>query len=179
VAPDSGLAASGSLGGPFHPGNQVYTLINTGDATLNWMAANMQNWLSLSSSSGALAPGESKTLTVSIEASAALLPVGSYADTVVFTNTSNGQGNSSRNMSLRIRAVPPAQLTLDASANHGQLRLRLTAEPGKLYRIETSTDLQTWTPLFTNTIAADGFFEFTELTSGASAQQYYRAVLMP
>ena len=179
IAPDSGLSASGSSGGPFNPDTQVYTLINTGDATLLWNVTKTQPWIGLSSSSGSLAPGASTTLTVSILSEAETLPIGLHEDVVQFVNTSNSLGNDSRNVILRIRDVPPAQLSLDATVESGRLRLRITGQPGKVYRIETSSDLRNWATLFTNTILPDGFFDVTELANGASEPKFYRAVLVP
>lgn len=178
VAPDSGLTSNGTLGGPFNPASQVYTLINTGDATIGWAASTAQNWLTLSESAGTLAAGDSTTVTVLINANAATLEAGSYDAAVAFTNTTNGLGNDARNVALRISPPPPVQLTLEKTLSEGQYRLRVTGEVGKAYRIESSTDLQNWTALFTNAISTTGYFEFTDLASGSLGPKFYRAVLV-
>ena len=102
VTPADGLSTTGSVGGPFTPSSKQYTLTNTGNASINWTAAHgaSVNWVTLSSTSGTLAAGASTTLTVSINSNANSLAGGAYSDTVAFTNTTNGVGNTSRPVSL-------------------------------------------------------------------------------
>ena len=114
VSPGSGLTSSGPAGGPFSPNTQNYNLTNSGGATLNWTATKTANWLTLSASAGTLAPGSNATVTVSLNANANSLAAGVYSDTVSFTNTSNGAGNTSRSVSLTVQA-PPAVVTGAAS----------------------------------------------------------------
>ena len=106
VTPETGLASSGMRGGPFSPSSQVYTLSNTGAASINWTAAKTQTWVSLSSTAGALNAGQSATVTVSINSGANSLASGNYSDTVTFTNTTNGSGNTTRGVSLTVNAGP-------------------------------------------------------------------------
>jgi hypothetical protein len=105
VTPLLGLTSSGSVGGPFNPSSQVYALTNSGGASLNWTASNTANWLSLSPVSGTLAAGAATTVTVSINANATNLSANSYSDTVGFTNTTNGAGNTTRPASLTVTNV--------------------------------------------------------------------------
>ena len=42
------LTSTGSMGGPFSPANQTYTVSNTGGSNLNWTASNTATWLTLS-----------------------------------------------------------------------------------------------------------------------------------
>lgn len=102
VTPMSGLNSSGPAGGSFSPISQIYTLKNTGDTSLNWTVNKSASWLTLDKTSGMLEPGDSTTVTVSINSNANSLPVGNYSDTVTFTNTTNGQGNTTRIVSLTI-----------------------------------------------------------------------------
>ena len=60
--------------------------------------------MTLSKTSGTLAPGQTDTVAVSINSAADGLAVGSYTDTVSFTNTTNGNGNCSRPVSLTVQA---------------------------------------------------------------------------
>ncbi|MBI2929695.1 MAG: S8 family serine peptidase [Verrucomicrobia bacterium] len=105
LTPAANLAASGNVGGPFAPTSQPYTIANTGSSSLNWAATKTQDWLELSAASGALSPGASTTVTVSLNASAAALPAGSYLDTVSFVNTGNGLGNTTRTVSLAVNGT--------------------------------------------------------------------------
>jgi len=112
VTPASPFSASGSYGGPFSPSSQAYVLNNPGGASLNWTASKSTAWVNLSSTSGALAAGASTTVTVSIDSSANTLVGGVYNDTVAFTNTTNGSGNTTRNVTLTVNRLP-ASVTLD------------------------------------------------------------------
>ncbi|NQU09717.1 M6 family metalloprotease domain-containing protein, partial [bacterium] len=106
VAPSGGLSASGSVGGPFTPTNQVYALTNSGTASLDWAASKNQNWVSLSATNGTLLTGGSTNVTVSINANADGLAAGEYADTVLFTNLTNGAGSTTRAVSLSVTGTP-------------------------------------------------------------------------
>jgi hypothetical protein len=110
VTPPGGLASAGLTGGPFTPDTQAYTLQNTGGVTINWTAVKTQSWVTLSLGAGTLAPGATATITVSINAGANSLPAGTYTDTVTFTNTTNGSGNTTRAVTLTITA--PGALTV-------------------------------------------------------------------
>jgi len=107
VTPADGLASTGGTGGPFSPSSQVYTLTNTGSASLNWTASKAADWLSLSASSGTLAAGAGTNITVSINANANSLAPGSHSDTVSFANTSNGAGSTTRAISLTVTNTEP------------------------------------------------------------------------
>jgi endonuclease/exonuclease/phosphatase family metal-dependent hydrolase len=105
VSPAGGMTSGGHVGGPFNPTNQVYTLANSGDSNLNWSASVAAAWLTLSFTSGTLAPASNTTVTVSLNANANSLPVGSYSDTVVFTNTTNGAGSTTRSVNLTVSST--------------------------------------------------------------------------
>ena len=179
ITPESGLSSSGAQSGPFSPPSQVYTLINTGDATVAWTSINAQNWVTLSATSGSLAPSDSTTVTVSINAFAADLALGNYTDTVIFANTTNGIGNGERKVNLNVGVPEPARLTIETSMLNGQFRLRLTGEAGRDYVIEGSADFIKWTPLVIQTLAADGVFQFTEEGTTELTQRFYRVSLVP
>jgi PKD repeat protein len=104
VTPSATFSAVGPLGGPFNPISQTYTLSNVsgGGASLSWTANNSANWLTLSATSGTLAAGASTYVTALINASANNLPGFGYSDTIGFTNTTNGAGNTNRAVSLNV-----------------------------------------------------------------------------
>jgi len=62
-------------------------------------------WVSLSATSGTLAPGAATTVTVSINEAANNLSAGDYSDSVTFTNLTNGMGTTARGVSLTIVPV--------------------------------------------------------------------------
>jgi hypothetical protein len=114
VTPSNGFNSSGNTGGPFSPASQTYTLQNVGGETINWTASKSKSWVSLSSSSGSLGPGASTTLTVSINGNSSSLNEGAYTDVVNYVNTGNGNGNTSRPVTLSVSVVTqPYTVTTD------------------------------------------------------------------
>jgi len=122
VTPSGILAASGPTGGPFTPASTSYTITNSGTATLTWSVSKTATWINLDSTSGTLAPNATATVTASVNSNALALSAGSYSDTVSFTNTSNGVGNTTRSASLTVlstnanlSSLAPSQGTLTPS----------------------------------------------------------------
>jgi hypothetical protein len=105
VSPAGGLTSSGTVAGPFSPASIVYTLSNSGGSSLNWTASKAQSWVTLSAASGTLAAGASTTVTVSLNSGANSLPPGAYNDTINFANTTTGNGNTSRPVSLTVNSA--------------------------------------------------------------------------
>jgi len=102
VAPIDNLASTGPVGGPFAPASLTYTLTNTGGTTISWTATKTQTWTALSATTGTLGAGASTTVAVSIGPAANTLIIGTYNDTVNFTNASNGAGNAARSVVLTV-----------------------------------------------------------------------------
>ena len=107
VSPATGLSMTGDVGGPFTPPSQNYTLTNTGGTTITYTVSNVKNWVSLSSTGGSLEPGLSTDVLVAINSNAVSLAAGPYSDTVTFTNTTNGEGNTFRSVALTVSASEP------------------------------------------------------------------------
>ncbi len=107
VTPATNLTAVGLLGGPFLPASQVYALTNAGTGYLDWQVGKTAAWLTLSASTGTLAPQSATNLTVSINAGALGLPLGLYTDTLLFSNLSSGAGSTTRAASLTVTAYGP------------------------------------------------------------------------
>jgi hypothetical protein len=59
VTPAEGFSTSGPQGGPFTPTSRMYTITNTGQASVNWTAGHGVAYLDTSPSSGTLAAGAS------------------------------------------------------------------------------------------------------------------------
>jgi hypothetical protein len=114
ITPPDGLSSSGPEGGPFTPPSKPYTLENTGNASIDWTASKTQSWVSLSSTSGVLAAGASTPVTVSINSNANGLSAETYNDTVTFTNTTNGNGSTTRVVMLTISSSQNAPPTIDS-----------------------------------------------------------------
>jgi|GEM_PF-2359149 len=90
-------------GGPTPSGTHPYTLQNTGGTTINWQATKTKIWLTISSpTSGSLAPTAATTKTLSINSNCLTLTHGTHTDTVTFTNITNGNGNTTRSVTLEV-----------------------------------------------------------------------------
>ncbi|MBI4326301.1 MAG: S8 family serine peptidase [Chloroflexi bacterium] len=174
ITPALGLSAGGFVGGPFAPASRIYTLINSGDATLSWTAGQDQDWISLSAAGGSLRPGESATLMVSISPSANDLPANSYTGRVDVVNVTSGNGNDSRAVTLLVEQG--VRLSALPVSSPGEFVLHLAGEPGRTYVLQASTNLLDWRPVFTNSPAADGAFDFTDAEAGTFGQRFYRGV---
>ena len=108
VSPTSDLVSVGAEGtGSYTPVSVSYTVKNSDTVSVDWSASKTQNWVTLSSSGGTLAPGTSVTVTVSINSAADALTVGNYRDTVTFTNVSKGK-STTRGVYLRIKHINAA-----------------------------------------------------------------------
>jgi len=107
VTPAAKFSSGGTVGGPFNPLSQSYTLANSGSATLSWTATNSANWLTLSATSGTLAPGSNTVVTASLNANANSLAAGTYSDSVSFFNTNTATGNTPRSATLTVNNPAP------------------------------------------------------------------------
>ncbi len=95
IRPALGFAAAGRVGGPFTTNSQSLTLTNSGTNALTWTLTNPAPWLNVSPVSGSLVPGGPATIvTVSLNAAASNLSLGSYSTTIWFTNLADNVGQS-------------------------------------------------------------------------------------
>ncbi|HEX2092979.1 MAG TPA: S8 family serine peptidase, partial [Longimicrobiaceae bacterium] len=78
------------------------SLKNAGTATLNWTGSSNRSWLTLSSTGGSLAPGQSTTLTVTVNGAG--LAAGTHVGTITITGP--GAANPSRIISVTLTVVP-------------------------------------------------------------------------
>lgn len=107
VSPSSEFDFGGIAGGPFSPSSQIYALTNSGGVAMNWTASHSADWITLSDTTGTLAPGAATTVTVSINGNANSLAEGNYSDTISFTNATNGAGNTTRAVNLTVISAGP------------------------------------------------------------------------
>jgi len=112
VTPAASFAAAGTVGGPFTPSTATYIVSNTGNVPMDWSVSKNSNWLTVSPANGTIAVNGSATVTATISSSANSLAVGSYPDTLTFTNLSNGAGNTTRGVSLSVLAPTAPVITV-------------------------------------------------------------------
>ncbi len=104
---------TGPVYGPFTPSSVAFTLSNPGASAFEWSAASSDTWLDAAPSGGSIAAGESVVITVSPNAAADALSSGSYAATVLFTNTTAGL-SVSRTIHLEVEPQVAYFVTLDS-----------------------------------------------------------------
>jgi len=117
VTPATPFETTGPAGGPFTPASTGYTIANTGNLPMNWTVSNTTSWMTVSPSSGTLAAHGSITVTATTTLNANSLITGIYSDSLVFTNISNGTGNTSLACTLTIGADYFTQL-FDTGSNN-------------------------------------------------------------
>ncbi len=134
VTPPGGFVSSGPEGGPFSPSQKVYTLKNTGHAPLEWSASASQWWVRIekndilagfqqvsslvgsvaigaTAAGGRLDPGDTVNVTVSLSPDD--VSAGAHTASIDFTNVTNGDGNTSRQVNLTVTSknAPPIVYT--------------------------------------------------------------------
>jgi len=82
-------------------------------------------------------------------------------------------------LNLRKALSPPIQLTPLATPVTLPFQLRVAGGPDRICVLEVSTNLTSWSPIFTNTTSASGSFNFTDQQSTSSARRFFRATSTP
>ncbi|MCP4246523.1 MAG: hypothetical protein GY778_05690 [bacterium] len=103
VSPTSDFSASGDPGGPFFPDSTVYTVENLGPGAISYAVTVTEPWLTVSGGTGTL-PNVNDTapVTITVNTIANGLPIGRHNATIIFTNTTDGVGNTIRFVNLNI-----------------------------------------------------------------------------
>ncbi len=110
VTPTGGLNAEGPNGGPFTPDSAIYTLTNYETYPLDFTVAKTASWIDLSTMAGQIPAEGTVQVTVSINGTADNMGNGFYSDDVVFTNTTNHDGDTARTITLEIGVPMPVYL---------------------------------------------------------------------
>jgi hypothetical protein len=112
VTPATNMASVGNPGGPFSPASFQYQLSANG-GSLNYSISGLPSWLNASSASGTVTTTPT-TITFTVNSNANSLAIGGYNATISFANTTNGQGDQTRNAALTVNSggtAPPAMRT--------------------------------------------------------------------
>ncbi len=116
VVPAGDFLPVGPQGGPFAPTSAVYTVTNSGVASLTWQARKAAGltWLTLSKTNGTLAAGASDTLVWMVNVTANTLAAGEYQGLVTFTNLTAG---TAQTRSATLTARPASQFRWNSIAS--------------------------------------------------------------
>ena len=74
---------------------------------------------------------------------------------------------------------PPIELVAVPGEDGASFQLHLSSGANRSCVIESSPDLVTWMPIFTNITALDGTFDFVDTNAVDTSQRFYRAVSEP
>jgi hypothetical protein len=175
VTPAGEHSSSGTVGGPFNPTSFVYTLTNSGQSSLTWSVSQNQTWATLSATVGTLSPGGSTNVTLSLNSGANSLTSGSYADTLVFENTTSGTGTITRKANLQV--APLAVSISLAERGTDYFRIGFQGYPNREYTILVSSDLAAWDTAGTVTTGSDGKVIYDAPASSSTTNVFYRVKL--
>lgn len=177
VTPNAPLTATSPYGGPAVPNAKSYTITNIGDAALTWTAGKNAPWLDLSVSGGTLAPGAAITLQAALNATS-LNPI-SYNDTLTFTNTTNGRGNTTRAVTLSISLSPPAIVAEPAFTPTTANTIEWSPVSGAAsYEVQCSADADFTNPASSGWITGTSH-AFTHLIDGTTYHYRIRSTVLP
>jgi hypothetical protein len=112
------FAAEGDAGGPFAPSSLDYAITNSSAYPINYTVTDDVAWTNVANGSGTIAAGGQATVTVSLNAVANTKPNGFYGGTLTITNTTDGQGNTTRTLSLKV-GVPVLTQSFPLDTNPG------------------------------------------------------------
>ncbi|MCB9853786.1 MAG: proprotein convertase P-domain-containing protein [Phycisphaerales bacterium] len=105
VSPSGLFRTEGPEGGPFTPASMMYTLRNVSAAPIDYEVTHepAASWVTLDGVlTGSLGAGETLDITATINASADVLPIGAYTDTISFANLTDHVGDATRDISLEV-----------------------------------------------------------------------------
>jgi len=113
VSPRSGVATSGSRGGPFNPPSFQYRVSATTGSIK--FAVTTPAWLTADPKNGTTDPG-GVLVNIRVNEHAMELPPGRYGPSVAFTNLTNGRGTTVQPAALTVQ-VPAVPITSSSKSN--------------------------------------------------------------
>lgn len=120
------LSFQAARGGP-NPPPQRFTVSNRGGQPLNWTASADQSWVRLEPNRGALKPGESIEVAVTVEISG--LPEGDQAARVTVSSPEATNSPRTLTVAVRIQPPPPARLEVQGELTFQAMRGDPDPEP--------------------------------------------------
>jgi hypothetical protein len=114
VTPAAVFFSSGPYGGPFEPGEQIYSLCNYGDAPIEFAIGHDETWLDVDIADGTIPALSKVEIVASINEKAETLPHGVFEDTLSFVNETDHDGDTTRAVTLKVGVpVPVIVFNLD------------------------------------------------------------------
>lgn len=114
----SAFAAEGNPGGPFTPSGTSYTVKNNSAYAIDYTATADVAWVTVGNAGGTIAAGGQAIVTVDLNAAANSLGNGIHTGTLAITNTTDGQGDTVRALSVKV-GVPVLTLGFPLDTNPG------------------------------------------------------------
>jgi subtilisin family serine protease len=90
-----------------------------------------------------------------------------------------GRCRTGGRLNLRNALLSPVRLVSIPSLLPGILQFRVVSGPGQSCVVQSSSDLDHWTPILTNITSLTGAFDFADPTIIGNSMRYYRAVNLP
>jgi subtilisin family serine protease len=79
-------------------------------------------------------------------------------------------------LNLRKALSPPVTIAVTAPIGNAALPMRVSGGPNRVCVVQTSTNLISWSPVFTNNTGSSGSFLYTNSIPAAPSHQFFRAV---
>ncbi|MBN1296369.1 hypothetical protein JXA80_06285 [bacterium] len=121
VSPETNFVTTGSVGGPFSPASETYSVMNKNAVEIDYEITFTPNvdWLNVDGSmNGTLGSMDEIDITLTVNSAAETLAEGVYRTTIDFINLTNHLGDSSRMVVLCV-GNPAEIVTWDMSSNPG------------------------------------------------------------
>ena len=170
----AGFVASGPQAGPFTPACQNYPLTNISDQPISWTVRVTQPWLTVSPAGGTLAPGAATNVTVCLTPDALALPLGTFTDTIVFSNTDSGV-EQTRGAEVRVAGFTTMPFSEDFESGSIQTYWSVSGSPGQVTRISSLNGPRGGSHLTMDSIG--GIKARNELTLGIDLGGYTNVML--
>jgi uncharacterized repeat protein (TIGR01451 family) len=170
----AGFVAGGPQAGPLTPSCQNYPLTNISEQPISWMVRVTQPWLVVSPAGGTLAPGTATNVTVCLTSQALALPLGTFTDTIIFSNTVSGVAQT-RGAEVRVAAFTSMPFAEDFESGIIQEYWAVSGTPGQVTQISPLNG-----PRGSNHLTLDsigGIKARNELTLGIDLGGYTNVVL--
>jgi hypothetical protein len=113
-------------------------------------------------------------LTVAFNEAANTLTAGVYNDSVSFANTTDGNGNTSREVTLTANAPAELKVAIQSIAETGVFQIVIQGPAGTPVVLEATEDLVKWKVIATDSIGSEGTLTLTDPESANLPIRFYR-----